>query len=133
MFDFCFVPDGVEHHPVFPALGVGGHLVGDFVYVTGFDVWAMHFVHLFFYMVVVEVALLCGKSAVVGVTELRFCFLVAECRKDFVTDDFVEALCCWWECFEVVVVEGSGWCVVEDVEIRFVEDEENGICFSAVW
>ena len=96
MFDFCFVPDGVEHHPVFPTLGVSGHLVGDFGDVVRGNVWSVHFVHLFFYVVVVEVALLCGEHAVVGVTELRFGFFVFECGKDFVADNFVEALGCWW-------------------------------------
>jgi hypothetical protein len=85
------------------------------------------FVHLFFDVGVVAVALLRREGAVLRVQELCMGMLVLECSKEFIAEDFVAALSRWREGFQVVVVQGPGRGVIQDFPIRLVEDEIDGV------
>ena len=87
----------------------------------------MDFVHLLFDVVVVRVALLRREGTVLGVQERGLGVAVLEGGEEFIAEDFVAALGRRREGFEVVVVQGPGGGVIEDLPIRLVEEEIDGV------
>ena len=59
----------IAHHPVGLAVGVLHTLVADIAEVSGFLVRLVHFVHLLFEVLIVEVALLCRIGTVLRVRD----------------------------------------------------------------
>ena len=132
VFRFGFGPWHVVHHPVRTAVAVLGGLVADVIEVFGGQVRFMDFVHLLFDVIVVRVALLRGEGTVLGVQERGMGVMVLEGGEEFIAEDFVAALGRRREGFEVVVVQGPGGGAIEDLPIRLVEEEIDGVGCRAV-
>ena len=111
------------NQPVWFALLVGGFRVAKSGNVTRVFVVAVTTVHLVLSWLTGKVAILRSSLAVVGVTDLSFLVTILESGEELEADEFVEPASCRRKGFQVIVVEGSGWRIVDYLEEGVVEGD----------
>src|SRR5215211_5732372 len=57
---------------------------------------------------------------------------ILECRVDFITYNFIKALGCWRECFEIRVIQRPRRSVVENFPVWFMQNKIDCICLATI-
>src|ERR1022692_426252 len=123
----------VEHLPIHAALAIESLLVVHFDDVSRFAVRQMHFVHLLFHVLEIGISSLGRVLAIIRVEHLRPCSPAGKGTIYLKAHQLIETLRAWSKLSEIVVIEGAKLNAVEQITVRRIEHDVDGIGERPVW